>query len=49
MCELLKLQIAEGISVVKGYLINDLKFYLRKKVEEMKKAAEEKRLENQKD
>lgn len=48
MCELLKMQIAEAASVVKGYLINDLKFYLRKKVEEMKKAAEEK-AENQKD
>lgn len=48
MCKLIELQIAEGISAVKGYLINDLKFYLRKKVEEMKKAAEEK-AENQKD
>lgn len=48
MCELLKLQIAEGISVVKGHLLNDLKFYLRKKVEEMKRKAEEK-AENQKD
>lgn len=34
MCELLKLQIAEGISVILGYLINDLKFYLRKKAGE---------------
>lgn len=44
MCELLMLQITEGISVVKGYIINDLKFYLKQKVEEMKKKAE-----NQKD
>lgn len=44
MCELLKLQIAEAASVIKGYLINDLKFYLKQKVEEIKEKAE-----NQKD
>lgn len=50
MCELLKMQITEGISVVKGYLMDDLKFYLKQKVEHMKrKAAEEKKAENQKD
>lgn len=49
MCELLKLQLTEGISVVKGYLMDDLKFYLKQRVEKMKRKAEEKKAKNQKD
>ena len=48
MCELLKQQAIEGLSVVKGYLMDDLKFYLKQKVEHMKRKAKEK-AENQKD
>lgn len=49
MLELLKQQAIEGLSVVKGYLMDDLKFYLKQKVAKMKKEAEEKKAKNQKD
>ena len=41
MLELLKLQLQQGIEVVKGFIQEDVKEYLQRMIEEQKKKVQE--------